>query len=352
MEDKKLAQKSVDRIRAFREELSHLRERGVVDLSEGDLASIESYHDGVLAELTGDYDVDVTTSEHQLSWGMRVASTLGAVALSFSVFSFFDSFWELLSTPLRVGLAVALPAVGLGLTEWLARRFQTPYYTSIGVIAAAACFVANLFIIAHEFNVTPSPNAFLAWGLFGLFLGYRHGLRFVVGASLLSLIVFVGGAATNLFGFAWPEAVLPEFYLVAGLGCIAMPAVARLLRAELSAPVYAFVGLFCAYAALAVLVIWPEGSLLPWPLPGLKAFYTVVSFFGFGLGIWWSIRKQQTADVYLSVSFMIGLLVYKFFDWFWAYLTAPLFFLVLGALAFGVISVLKNQRIVSRRGRG
>ena len=48
------------------------------------------------------FDVDLGERERQLSWGMRIASFLGAVALAASAFFFLYRIWGLLATPLQL----------------------------------------------------------------------------------------------------------------------------------------------------------------------------------------------------------------------------------------------------------
>src|SRR3546814_17806583 len=108
---------------------------------------------------------------------MRIASTLGAIAFALGVFFFFEYFWDLISTTLQVVLLTVAPFLGWALSEFVARRYKTTHYTSLAVLVAIACFVADLSIVGRIFTITPSPNAPLAWGLFGLVLAYRHEPR-------------------------------------------------------------------------------------------------------------------------------------------------------------------------------
>ena len=142
--DEREAQARVDRIRAFREELANLRAESVIAFSDSDLTKVAAYHDGLLAAFARDFYVDLTATEHDLSWGMRITSTLGAIAFSFAVFLFFDHYWDRFSTVLQITLVTAAPVLGLALTEFLAHRYRTPYYTSLASLVAIVCFVMNL----------------------------------------------------------------------------------------------------------------------------------------------------------------------------------------------------------------
>ncbi|HYU35739.1 MAG TPA: DUF2157 domain-containing protein, partial [Thermoanaerobaculia bacterium] len=83
---KPAAQRRADRIAAFREELRELEREGVLVLSPEEHARVAAHHEELLRELTARFDVDVGERERQLSWGMRIASFLGAVALAASAF--------------------------------------------------------------------------------------------------------------------------------------------------------------------------------------------------------------------------------------------------------------------------
>jgi len=86
------AQLRTDRIRAFREELEALRQEEVLVLEPEQRARADRHHQDLLNKFAALYDVDVSGAEKQLSWGMRIVSFLGALALSAAVFFFFYRF--------------------------------------------------------------------------------------------------------------------------------------------------------------------------------------------------------------------------------------------------------------------
>jgi hypothetical protein len=75
------AQRRVDRICAFREELETLHNENVLVLDEVQEVRLKEYHQSLLDRYASLYDVDVSGAEKQLSWGMRIVSFLGALAL-------------------------------------------------------------------------------------------------------------------------------------------------------------------------------------------------------------------------------------------------------------------------------
>lgn len=90
--DKPLAQQRADRVKAFRDELAVLQRDCVLLLSEDDRKSIDEYHQRTLDELSHQYDIDTTSEQKRLSWGMRIASLLGALAISLRCFFSFIAF--------------------------------------------------------------------------------------------------------------------------------------------------------------------------------------------------------------------------------------------------------------------
>src|SRR5262245_12281504 len=146
------AQKRADRIRAFGEELRVLEAEGVLALPDEQKQRVARHHDETLRRLAQAFDIDTTDAQKQMSWGMRIASFLGALALCASVFLFFYRFWGLLGTAAQVALVVAAPFVAVLATEFAARREKTLYVAGIVGLVAFGCFVLNLVVLGTVFN--------------------------------------------------------------------------------------------------------------------------------------------------------------------------------------------------------
>ena len=173
------AQREVDRLRNFCSYLAELEHQNVLELSLEQQQRLDGHLDSVLADLSKRFDIDVTESQKQLSLGMRVISALGGLAFCIAVFLFFYKIWGVISTPMQVAILVAVPVFSLAATEFAALRERSLYFASLGAIVACAAFVLNLTVLGKIFNITPSHNAFLVWGVFGLALAYRYSLRIV-----------------------------------------------------------------------------------------------------------------------------------------------------------------------------
>ena len=107
------AQKRADLIRAFRDELQNLEGDRILVLPDEQRARLTRYHDETLRDLAREFDVDTTDAQKQMSWGMRIASFLGALALCAAVVLFFYRFWGLLSTPVQVAILLAAQNVAV-----------------------------------------------------------------------------------------------------------------------------------------------------------------------------------------------------------------------------------------------
>jgi hypothetical protein len=111
------AQQAADRIRALREELQTPEVREVLALTPEQQSRFDAWSRGKLGELAQQYDVDTTVSQKHISWGMRIASTLGGLALCAAVVLFFARYWGYLDTPVQVATAILMPLAGLAGTS-------------------------------------------------------------------------------------------------------------------------------------------------------------------------------------------------------------------------------------------
>jgi hypothetical protein len=158
------AQRRADQIRSFRAELKLIEDEKIISLDEGQRTAVASYHNSLLSHLSELFDVDISRREKQLSLGMKIASFLGALGLAASVFFLFYQFWGRFSPGIQVCILIASPILGLAVTMIASRRERTGYFSKLFGMVAFACFVLNLSMLGQVFNITPSFNAFLAWG--------------------------------------------------------------------------------------------------------------------------------------------------------------------------------------------
>jgi len=163
--DKEEAQQRADQVRAFRAELEALARDGVVAMGADQAASVAAYHERLLASMAETFDVDITGTQKQLSWGMRIAAFLGATAIAAAVFFLFYRYWGLLGKGVQVGVLATAPLAGLAGTEAAARREKTGYVAAVVALVAFACFVLDLSMLGQIFAIPPTQHALLeGWG--------------------------------------------------------------------------------------------------------------------------------------------------------------------------------------------
>lgn len=339
------AQKRVDDVRAFRAELARLEAEGVLTLSPDQSAAIRAHHDQLLGTLAQRFDVDRTDAERQMSLGMRVASLLGAVALSAAVFLFFYRFWGLLSVPVQVGLLVAAPIMaGVGV-EVAARREKTLYFASLLALVAFAAFVLDLNVIGSIFNLPASPGGFLAWGLFAFVFAYAYRLQLMLLLGIGCAGIWVCATLVSLNGAYWPSFILrPETVAIAGvLALLASAYHARRVESDF-ALLYRLVGWAAVLVPLFFLSEWGAMSFLPLSALAARRLYDVVGFvLGAGV-VWIAIRHQWQETMNIGGLFLVLFLCLKLFDWCWDWMPRYLFFLLIAGVAIGLLAVLQRLR--------
>lgn len=343
------AQKRADRIQAFRAELRDLEAEGILSLPPEAKQRLERHHEELVRRLAGEFDIDTTEAQKQLSWGMRIASFLGALAFCASVFLFFYRFWGLLPTPAQVALVVAAPVLAVLGMELAARRERTLYFAGIVGLVAFGGFVLNLVVLGSIFNITPSPRAFLPWAAFAFLLAYAYGLRILLVAGILSLAGYLSATMGTWRGMYWLSfGERPENFLPAGLVLLAIP-FATHRRFQDFPPLYRIFGLLGIFLPILVLANWGDVSYLMWPAERVESLYQVAGFVVAGVAIWLGIRHHRREVTNLACTFFVIYLYTKFFDWWWDWMPKYVFFFILGSIAVALLFVLKKFRSLSLR---
>lgn len=342
------AQKRADRIQAFRVELAEAETDKALVLTSDQHALLTLYHNQLLQKLAGDFDVDTSGEQKQLSMGMRIVSFLGAAAISAAVFFFFYRFWGFLSTPVQVALLVTAPVLASFGIELARRKERTLYFAAIVGLVAFACFVLNLSMLGQIFNVTPSQNAFLVWSAFAFILAYTYGIRILQVAGILSLMGWLAATVGTWRGCYWLSfGERPENFVIAGLAIFPLSFIHHRKHSEFP-PYYRIFGLLAVFIAVLILANWGRSSYLPFARKSIEYLYQVIGFAGSGLTIWIGIRKHWPGTINLGSTFFTIFLYTKFFDWWWNWMPKYLFFLVLGLVAVLLLFILKRLRATSQ----
>jgi uncharacterized membrane protein len=339
------AQQRVDQVHAFRAELAQLEAEGVVLLAPDQSRVLRTHHDDLLAQLAQRFDVDRTQAEKQMSLGMRIASLLGAVALSAAVFLFFYRFWGLLSVPVQVVLLTTAPIlIGISV-EVAARREKTLYFAWLLALVAFASFVLDLSVVASIFNLPPSPGGFLAWAIFAFVFAYTYRLRTLLLLGIGCAGIWLGAVVMSLSGAYWPGFIVrPENVMLAGALALAV-SVFHSRRGEASfALIYRTFGWVALLLPIFFLSEWGTMTYLPLSPIAARRCYDVLGFvLGAGV-VWLAIRRQWPETVNVGGLFLVLFLCTKLYDWCWDWMPRYLFFLLIAGVAIGLLAVLQRMR--------
>jgi uncharacterized membrane protein len=342
------AQRRADRIRLFSLELAELERDGVLGLSAQQREAVSDYHGETLKRLAGQFDIDMSQAAKQMSMGMRIVSFLGAIALSAAVFFFFYRFWGHFSVPLQVTILVAAPIAALAGVEFAARREKTLYFASLASLVALTAFVLNLTMLGQIFTITPTQNAFLAWGAFSLIIAYSYRLRLILVAGLISLSGYLTATMGTWSGIYWLSfGERPENFLAAGLLVFAAAFLPLHGKSDF-APVYRMFGLLVVMISVLVLSHWGMGSYLMIPVKQVEYLYQGTGFALSALAIWLGIRGHWPGITNTGSTFFVIFLYTKFYDWWWEWMPKYLFFLLLGLIALLILFLLRRLRSLAR----
>lgn len=339
------AQHEADRIRALRDGIARLERDRILTLTPDQRAAFDTWSAETLQTLAARFDVDTTDSQKRVSWGLRIASTLGGLALCAAVMLFFLRFWGYVDTPFQVVAAICLPLAALAATEFAARRERTLYFAGLLALIALGSFILTLAAIGRIFNITPTENALFAWGLFSLLLAYRYGLRLLLAIALGLLLSYGSATLTARLGYNWLNfGDRPEHFVVMGLAAFAVPLFLVHRRHTDFPAIYRLAGLFVFYVAVVALAEWGGQSYFPGDIKFIERAYEVFGLLAAGGFIAWGIRRQWDGVVNISSAAFVIFLFCRLFHWWWDWMPRYVFFGVIGAIAIGLVLAFKRVR--------
>ncbi|SFI24199.1 Uncharacterized membrane protein [Collimonas sp. OK307] len=339
------AQRRVDEINVFQQELGRLQQGGVLTLSEEQQHSVSSHYQALLADLSRTFDIDRNIQSRQLSSGMRIASFLGALALAASIFFLFYQFWGTLSTPVQVAILVLAPLGTFLGTMWVQKRDSTGYFAKLVAMVSFACFVLDITMLGQIFNITPSDNALIAWAAFAMLLAYTCELRLLLAAGIICLIGFVSARTGTWCGMYWLDfGERPENFFPVAIMLFLIPQFVSHSRFAGFATLYRVFALLSLFLPMLVLADWGGNSYLDIDTDFIRHGYQLAGFLFSAGAIWLGIRRHWPEVINTGVTFFVIFLYTKFFDWWWESMPKYLFFLVLGLTAVLVLVILKRLR--------
>lgn len=341
-------QARVDRIAAFNEELNSLETENILVLESTQKSVLSNYHQSLIKRLVKEHNVNTSSTNKQLSIGMKIAALIGAVAMASSLFFLFYRFWGLVPTFVQVSILITAPIISLMATIWLKHKGQTYFAKIVGLISLAA-FVLNLSMLGQIFNITPSPNAFLLWSMFALLLAYTTVSRVLLTFAIFSALTFLSMRIGTWGGMYWLDmGERPENFLLPSLLIFALPILVKRLSIKKFANIYRIFGLIFFFMPILVLANWGRISYLPFEAGTVEAIYQLlgfvfaICFIAIGIKAKWQ-HVVNTANVF----FMLFLYT-KFFDWWWDWMPKYIFFFLMGLIAIGalvIITRIRNNRI-------
>jgi uncharacterized membrane protein len=351
IKSKSEAQKRADQIDAFRRELAAIEGDHVTRLTESQREAVDFYHKKLLAVLAQGFDVDTSRREKQLSWGMKIASFIGALGLAASVFFLFYQFWGRFGTRTQVAILIAAPLLAMAATLAAAVREKTGYFSKLFGLLAVACFVLNLSMLGQIFNIAPSPNAFLVWALFAFLLAYAADARLLLVAGIVSISAFLSAKTGTWSGCYWIYfGERPENFFPAALILFMVPFISH-HRYSGFAVIYRVFAMLLFFLPVLVLANWGRVSYLPLSNGAIEAVYQIVGFVVSALCIWLGVRRNWPEVVNTGVVFFAIFLYTKFFDWWWDWMPKYLFFLLVALTAVLMLLIFKRLRTSTVRGR-
>ncbi len=341
---KATAQHRADQIESFRVELQSLESAGVVTLETTQQAQINDYHNNLLENLTQQFDIDSSHRSKQLSLGMKITSFLGAIALGASLFFLFYQFWGRFSTSVQVAILILMPIVFLFATVFAAQLERTGYFAKLFAIASFVCFVLNISVFGQIFNLSPTPNAFVAWAMFAFILAYAIDARLLLVAGIICISAYLSAQMGTWNGCYWIDfGEQPEnFFLAAGF--LFFISAFKHNRFSGFRITYRVFSLLLFFIPVLILSNWGYISYLPLDADSVEVIYQLIGFGSSGLAIWLGIKKGWGDVVNLGNVFFTIFLYTKFYDWWWEWLPKYLFFLLIALVAILMLLVFKRLR--------
>jgi hypothetical protein len=337
------AQRRADQIAAFRDELSELAREGASPFDGDQLAAVAAHHDRVLRALARDFDVDRGAAEKGMSVGMRLASILGAAALTAAVVSFVYRVWGSLPEAGQVALLTTAPIAAIAVMIAAGRLEKTRYVASLFAIVACAAVVLQTVMLDRLFNMRGSPHVLAAWALFAFAVAvpWRFGVPFAW--ATIALICYA--AALWMWMIGAPSTPVPEALEPIAIAAAIAVAMHRWVPRDLVAW-----GRAAALIMLlgALLVLSSQGSMSELPLSERtrEVLYQIVSIVIGPASIAAGLRNRW-AEVVVIAALFTGLFIFaRFVDWWWDWMPRYLFFLILTAVA---LAWLWGLRIARRR---
>lgn len=340
------AQKHIDQIEVFQQELIDLQSQQVLTLSDQQHIALKNHYHQLKADYSTLFDIDPSPDVKQLTLGMKLTSFLGALAMASSLFFLFYQFWGYISMPLQVGILATSPALLFALTIMLAAQPKSLYFAKIAGLMCLSCFILNVSMLGQIFNIAPSPTACLLWATLGFVLAYACNAKLLLVISILLLCSFMSMHIGSWQGIYWMNfAERPENVLIPALLLFFLPLMVNQRRFDEFTQLYRITGMLLLFIPLLFLSNWGGGSYLSYSIEVVEGIYQLVGFALSAAGIWLGIKYRWQEVINTAAAFFVLFLFNKFFDWWWDWMPKYVFFFLLGLSAILALMIFKRLRL-------
>jgi len=339
------AMRRIDAIGSFREELRRLEKLRLLRLDPQTRRAIETYHEEVLTELSGEYDL--VHPDAAARWMMRLTAAGGVLVLAGLGVAGLDALWPGMADWARIAVAMALPTAFVLLAEALALAGRDRLFVGLMAGLAAVAFALDLRIVTAIFNRPFGLEHAVAAGSFAAALGHRYGGRWLTTAGL----ILAGGALAALLALAdgrlWPalasrlDPVLVTGGAVFALGLTAWPGEER-------RPDWRLAGLLLGGGALIGLS-YAGTSLLPMAATTSAGLYQLTAAILLPAVVIAGLLRRWPETVYGGLLLTVGFLLDRLRAWFAPVLPEALEALILIAAAALFTGLAVLIRRVDRR---
>lgn len=176
-------------------------------------------------------------------------------------------------------------------------------------------------------------------------LAYGHRLRLPLAVGIGCLGLFSAGLLPHVLGLDWTTFMeRPEGFMPVGLLAFVAPSFGAAKRYPPFASVYRLLGAFLFLWPTLVLSLETTGSNLPIAPSTVAVVYQALGFAASAAAIALGVTRRFQETVYCGFVFFVVHLYVRFFHWWWDWMPRYLFFLILAAVAVGVLVVLRRMR--------
>lgn len=320
-----------DQIHAFRAECGELAKQGLLRWNPAEEKAIQQYHQQLLENLQ-EQDADITPQSRHLSVGLQLVSALSTAAFSASVILWFGQYWGAFSLVQHILLLISAPVITLILAQWIKSRDLTGYCARLVACVSWVCFALNMIILGDLLNRLPSPLPFAALALYGFLLAYGFASRLTLAAALSCSILYLATLAlpwshVGYWTNTWDQ---PERFLLPSLLIFAVPLLWPQHTPARFSPIYYLVSTGSFFLPVLILSHWGRSSVLPGDPALIEGAYQLLGFLTAAGLVALGLRRQSQLFTLLGGIYFALFMGGKFVDWWWEWMPASLFFLVLG----------------------